>query len=250
MFAKRVKIFILALTNMTSKSLLAWERFPQHYPFQNNLFLENFIQSHPEMDNNRSYFFFHRNGLVLFIRYTSGKIPESIHIQEHFGEPIIDLTSGSDMASDVKSLGKAIDHFIKVSEKRPDCLYKFMQDIEAMDSLPDEKKSSVENRTQQTKSVDSSNASFINSIVSNVSNSHTILIKNRNGSFSIDLNRSQSDASSHLRLRISSYDGSNLMPKYDVTSAAPDKPSLESKSKSLSDSLSDIDENVISHRYQ
>ena len=78
MFAEQVESFVLELADMTEKDLITWERFPQHYPFQNNLFVQNFIQKHPEMDKNRSYFFSHKNGLVLFIRYTSGKIAEGV----------------------------------------------------------------------------------------------------------------------------------------------------------------------------
>ena len=80
MFAEQVEGFVLDLTVLTKSDLIAWERFPQHYPFQNNLFVQDFIQKHPQMDQNRSYFFSHKNGLVLFIRYTSGNVTEAVYI--------------------------------------------------------------------------------------------------------------------------------------------------------------------------
>lgn len=137
MFAEQVESFVLELADMTQKDLITWERFPQHYPFQNNLFVQNFIQKHPEMDKNRSYFFSHKNGLVLFIRYTSGKIAEGVHIQKHFGEPIIDLTQGYAMDPSVPDLGKAIDRAIAVDESLPAGVYHFMGDIEKLNISPD-----------------------------------------------------------------------------------------------------------------
>ena len=136
MFAEQVNHFVSELTALTRKDLITWERFPQHYPSQNNLFVQNFIQEHPEMDKNRSYFFSHKNGLVLFIRSTSGKITEGVHIQKHFGDPIIDLTQGYDMGSAVPNLGKAIDYAIEVDEALPAGVYHFMGDIEKLNPLP------------------------------------------------------------------------------------------------------------------
>lgn len=130
MFADRVKSFVCNLTDMTNRHLLTWERFPQHYPFQNNLFIQDFIQKHPEMDQSRSYFLSHKNGLVLFIRCTSGKAPESVHLQKHFGEPIVSLTQEYQMADIVSELGKAIDDTIKLDEALPDGIYLFMCDVE------------------------------------------------------------------------------------------------------------------------
>ena len=89
------------------------------------------------MDKNRSYFFSHKNGLVLFIRYTSGKITEGVHIQKHFGEPIIDLTQGYAMDPSVPDLGKAIDRAIEVDEALPDGVYHFMGDIGKLNTSPD-----------------------------------------------------------------------------------------------------------------
>lgn len=129
MFAEQVEGFVLDLTVLTKSDLIAWERFPQHYPFQNNLFVQDFIQKHPQMDQNRSYFFSHKNGLVLFIRYTSGHVTEAVYIQKHFGEPIIDLTEGYCMEDTVPDLGKAIDHVIEVDEALPDGVYRFLWDI-------------------------------------------------------------------------------------------------------------------------
>ncbi len=137
MFPDQVNRFVSELTALTRKDLITWERFPQHYPFQNNLFVQNFIQEHPEMDKNRSYFFSHKNGLVLFIRYTSGKVTEGVHIQKHFGEPIIDLTQGYDMGSAIPNLGKAIDYAIEVDEALPAGVYHFMGDIEKLNTSPD-----------------------------------------------------------------------------------------------------------------
>lgn len=137
MFAEQVDGFVLELTDMTQKDLITWERFPQHYPFQNNLFVQDFIQKHPQMDQNRSYFFSHKNGLVLFIRYTSGHVTEAVYIQKHFGEPIIDLTEGYCMEDSVPDLGKAIDHVIEVDESLPAGVYHFMGDIEKLNTSPD-----------------------------------------------------------------------------------------------------------------
>lgn len=137
MYPEQVNHFILELTDMTLKDLITWERFPQHYPFQNNLFVQTFIQKHPEMDKNRSYFFSHKNGLVLFIRYTSGKIAEGVHIQKHFGDPIIDLTQSYDMGSAIPNLGKTIDDAIEVDEALPAGVYHFMGDIEKLNTSPD-----------------------------------------------------------------------------------------------------------------
>ena len=137
MFAEQVEGFVLDLTALTKSDRIAWERFPQHYPFQNNLFVQDFIQKHPQMDQNRSYFFSHKNGLVLFIRYTSGNVTEAVYIQKHFGEPIIDLTEGYCMEDTVPDLGKAIDHVIEVDEALPDGVYHFMGDIEKLNTSPD-----------------------------------------------------------------------------------------------------------------
>ena len=136
MFDERVENFVSNLAAMTEKDLITWERFPQQYPFQNNLFVQNFIQKHPEMDKNRSYFFSHKNGLVLFIRYTSGNVAEAVYIQKHFGEPIIDLTEGYHMEDAVLDLGKTIDAAIEVDESLPAGVYHFMGDIEKLNTSP------------------------------------------------------------------------------------------------------------------
>lgn len=137
MFAEHVESFVSSLTDMTQKRLLTWERFPQHYPFQNNLFIQDFIQKHPEMDPSHSYFFSHKNGLVLYIRYTSGKVTRAVYIQKHFGEPVIDLTQGYNMEPTISNLGKAIDHMIDADEALPDGVYLFMLDIERNDRSSD-----------------------------------------------------------------------------------------------------------------
>ena len=137
MFAEQVESFVLELADMTQKDLITWERFPQQYPFQNNLFVQDFIQKHPQMDQNRSYFFSHKNGLVLFIRYTSGNVAEAVYIQKHFGEPIIDLTEGYHMENAVLNLGKTIDAAIAVDESLPAGVYHFMGDIEKLNTSPD-----------------------------------------------------------------------------------------------------------------
>ena len=137
MFADRVQNFISELIEITKKGLLTWEHFPQQYPFSNNIFVQSFIQSHPEMDKKHSYFFSYKAGLVLFIRCKSSKPSESVYMQKHFGDPIISLTEGYHMEDTISELGKEIDHAIESDASMPAGVYQFMSDIENLNFSSD-----------------------------------------------------------------------------------------------------------------